>query len=178
MICFDEWGPLELRPVSGASWYPKGKPARHRATFRRLQGTEQFLGFYDIHADCLAGQVRKRKTWRDMLACFRKLRGCYPPTCRLYVVMDNLSVHKKAEVQAYMASHRMEPVWTPTEASWLNAIEAHFGSMKTFVVNNSDDPDHETRRRRIYRYLTWRNKQHHASNCPLKQLRRIKLDGH
>ena len=164
--------------MAGASWYRKRHPARQRATYRRLQGVEQFLGFYDVHADCLTGQVRKRKTSQDLLACLQRLRGCYSKHYRLYIVMDNLSAHKKAEVLAYMSSHRMEPVWTPVQASWLNLIEPHFGPMKKFVLSNSDDPDHATRRRRIYRYLTWRNKQHGSSHFPLKQLRRIKLDGH
>lgn len=92
--------------------------------------------------------------------------------------MDNLSAHKRIEVIQYMARNRMEPVWTPTEASWLNLIEPHFGPMKKFLLDNSDDPDHEVRRRRIYRYLTWRNKQHASSECPLTAIRRIKLDRH
>jgi transposase len=164
--------------MAGTSWYPRGHPVRYRATYRRLQGVEQFLGFYDVYADCLVGQVRKRKTWKDVLVGLQRLRGCYSKGYRLYIVMDNLRTHKKAEVLDYMARNRMEPVWTPTYASWLNVIEAHFGSMKKFVLNNSDDGDHRTRRRRIYRYLTWRNKQHGSSDCPLTQLRRIKLERH
>jgi hypothetical protein len=38
-----------------------------RATYRRLQGTEQFLGFYDVHADCLSGLFRRRKRVLDMI---------------------------------------------------------------------------------------------------------------
>ena len=41
---------------------PMGARRPPRATYRRLQGTEQLLAFYDVHADCLVGQVRKRKT--------------------------------------------------------------------------------------------------------------------
>jgi hypothetical protein len=32
-----------------------------RATYHRRKGTEQFLGFYDVHADCLSGLFRRRK---------------------------------------------------------------------------------------------------------------------
>jgi hypothetical protein len=38
---------------------------------------------------------------------------------------------------------------TPTEASWLNLIEAQFGVLKRFTLANTDDPDHVTRRRRV-----------------------------
>jgi hypothetical protein len=50
-----------------------------RATYRRLQGTEQFLGFYDVHADCLSGLFRRRCSFRR----------CYPRK-RLFVILDNL----------------------------------------------------------------------------------------
>ncbi len=61
----------------GRSWAPVGHPQRFRATYRRLWGTEQLLTFYDVYADCLAGQVRKRKTVADLLAVFA---GCAPAT--------------------------------------------------------------------------------------------------
>ena len=38
-------------------------------------------------------------------------------------------------------------VCTPTEACWLNLIEAQFGVLKRFTLANTDDPDHVTRRR-------------------------------
>lgn len=178
MICFDECGPLELRPLHGRSWAPAGHPARLRATYRRLQGTEQLLAFYDVHANCLVGQVRKRKTHRDLLAVFRRLRACYPDDIRLYLVMDNLSSHRHAAVRQYLEAHNMEAVFTPTYASWLNAIEAHFSPLKTFTMQVTDDRDHGARRRRIGRYLTWRNRHAGVRDCPLSRFPSIKLEGH
>ena len=61
VICFDEWGPLELRPLGGRAWARRRRPQRMRATYHRRKGTEQFLGFYDVHADCLRGLFRRRK---------------------------------------------------------------------------------------------------------------------
>ena len=171
-------GPLELRPCSGSGWYERGHPKRLRATYHRTQGTEQLLGFYDAHSDCLVGQVRKRKTHRDLLAVFARLRACYPKEIRVYLVMDNLNSHRHQLVKEFYESNNIEPVWTPTYASWLNAIEAHFGGIRKFAINGSDEPSHNHRRRRIQRYLTWRNQQHSAKACPLTQFRYIKLERH
>jgi hypothetical protein len=66
-VCFDEWGPLELKPIGGVAWARRNHPKRRRATYRRLQGTEQFLGFYDVHEDCLEGLLRKHKRVADIL---------------------------------------------------------------------------------------------------------------
>ncbi len=178
MICYDECGPLELRPLHGRSWAPRGHPARLRATYRRLQGTEQLLAFFDVHANCLVGQVRKRKTHQDVIAVFRRLRACYPDEVRLYLVMDNLNTHRHPAVRRYLAEHDMVAVFTPTYASWLNAIEAHFSPLKKFTLSVTDDRDHRCRRRRIARYLTWRNRAAGVTACPLSKFLRIKLEGH
>ncbi len=74
VVCYDQLGPLELRPIPSMCWAHKRKPQRQRATYSRKRGTEQLYGFYDVHADCLVGRVRKRKTAEDIKACFAKLR--------------------------------------------------------------------------------------------------------
>lgn len=123
-----------------------------RATHRRLQGTEQFLGFYDVHANRLSGLFQKRERLPELGGAFRRLR-------RL----------------------RIRPVWTPTEASWLNLIEARFGVLKRFTLANSDDPAHGVRRRRIYRYLRYRHRKlgtvHHPLNR-IPSIRRFQLEWH
>lgn len=87
-MCFDEWGPLELRPIGGVAWARRKCPLRRRATYRRLQGTEQFLGFYDVHDDCLEGLFYKHKRVVDICQAFERLRQCYRGK-RLFVVLDN-----------------------------------------------------------------------------------------
>ncbi len=43
---------------------------------------------------------------------------------RLYVVQDNWSIHRQPDVVTAVASlPRIEPVWLPTYAPWLNPIE-------------------------------------------------------
>jgi transposase len=178
VVCFDELGPLELRPYAGVGWYPPRHPRRQRATYKRTQGVEQLLAFYDVHDDCLVGQVRKRKTHQDLLAVLARLRTCYPREQRIYLVMDNLNTHRHPLVRAFYELHNIEPVWTPTYASWLNAIEAHFGGVRKSAINGTDEPTHTHRRRRIQRYLTWRNREHGAQACPLARFRYNKLEGH
>jgi len=158
-VCFDEWGPHEIKPIGGVAWAPRRLPRRMRATYHRRSGTEQFFGFYDVHADCLDGLFRKRKRLPQLMEAFRRLRRCYPGK-RLYVILDNLrNVHDNPRFLALLRRLKIEPVWTPTEASWLNLIEAHFGAMKRFTLANTDDPSHAVRRRRIYRYLRYRHQK-------------------
>lgn len=159
VICFDEWGPLELRPIPGLSWARHGQPARMRATYSRSLGTETFLGFYDVHADVLSGVFRKKKCLRELGEAFRRLRSCYPRR-RLFVVLDNLhQIHDNPRFLALARRLRITLVFTPTEASWLNLIEPHFGVLRRATLTGSDDRDHVRRRRRIYRVLRYRHRK-------------------
>lgn len=80
-----------------------------RATYRRLQGTEQFLGFYDVHADCLSGLFRRRKRLVEVCEAFRRLRRCYPRK-RLFVILDNLhNVHDHPRFLALLRRLRIHP---------------------------------------------------------------------
>jgi hypothetical protein len=180
-VCFDEWGPLEIKPIGGVAWAPRNKPQRMRATYHRLKGTELFFGFYDVHADCLDGLFHKRKRLPELFEAFGRLRRCYPGK-KLYVVMDNLhQTHDHPRFLALLKRLRIHPVWTPTDASWLNLIEAHFGALKRFTLANTDDPSHAVRRRRVYRYLRYRHRKLGTQEHRLTRIRGLgvnKLESH
>ena len=143
VVCFDEMGPLELRPYGGSGWYPTRRPKRQRATYKRTRGVERFLAFYDVHDDSLVGLVRKRKTHKDPLAVFARLRARYPKERTIHLAMDNLNTHRHERLRAFYQANNIEPVWTPTYSSWLNAIEAHFGGVRKFAISGADEPMHE-----------------------------------
>ncbi len=66
---------------------------------------------------------------------------------RGHLILDNFSPHKVTEVQRWCRDSNVHLIWTPTNASWLNPIECHFGPVKEFVIRNSDYPDHRELRR-------------------------------
>ncbi len=152
-----------------------------RATYTRTMGTETLLGFYDVHADVLSGIFKKRKRVREVAEAFRRLRSCYPDKT-LYVVLDNLRlVHDHPRFLDLCRRLGIRLVFTPTEASWLNNIESHFGVLKRATLAGSDDPDHISRRRRIYRYLRLRHRKLGNASHPLTRIRLVtpfKLDRH
>jgi transposase len=163
---------MELRPMHGVCWARKGHTQRIRATYSRKSGTEQLLAFYDVHEDVLTGTVHKRKTSEDILQAWKRLRLCYPLKERIFLVMDNLSSHWKKSLVEFAEKNRMKLIATPTYASWLNAIEAHFTPLKKFCITNSDDQSHLDRRKRIYRYFTIRNKEAGSNSCNLNIFRK------
>ena len=158
MICLDEFGPLNLRPRSGAGWFARGRPARMRATYDRTHGVRHILTTLDLATDMLTYRIHRCKRWIELLAFLKVLRARCSEG-RLYVVIDNFSPHGRREVRDWCAANDVELVFIPTYASWLNWIEAEFMALRYFALNGSDYATHAERGAAIRGYVTWRNRR-------------------
>ena len=49
----------------------------------------------------------------------------------------------------------------PTNASWLNRIEAQFQALRYFTLDGTDHRSHEEQNSMIRRYIIWRNRNAH-----------------
>ncbi|GAA0731158.1 hypothetical protein GCM10010199_47320 [Dactylosporangium roseum] len=85
------------------------------------------------------------------------IRKARPDGAPVYVILDNLSVHKGKAIRAWVARNRVELCFTPTYSSWANPIEAHFGRLRIFVVAGSNHPNHPVATQALHDYLRWRN---------------------
>lgn len=156
-FAFDEFGPLAIKPDGGSCWTEKGKPQRLRANYHKPHGTRQFFGCYSIGQDELFGVVEQRKGWVSTLRALQSIRAFLDDGEQIYVILDNLNHHKKLEVREWCDANNVELAFTPTYSSWANPIEAHFGPLREFVLNNSDYENHAGLARAIRSYLRWRN---------------------
>lgn len=73
------------------------------------------------------------------------------------MILDNLSAHKGAKIRRWAQKNKVELCFTPTNASWANPIEAHFGPLRQFTLANSNRPNHAVQTRELHRCLRWRN---------------------
>jgi hypothetical protein len=53
----------------------------------------------------------------------------------------------------------VELVYTSTNASWLNRIEAQFTALRYFTLDGTDHGSHRDQASMIRRYLAWRNRR-------------------
>lgn len=158
VICVDEFGPLNLQPRPGRGWFPRARPRRLRATYHRTGGVRQMFAALDLGSGQMFYRFRDRKRWTEFGDFLRQLRRRFPDG-KLYIVCDNYSPHKKAEVRAWCADNNVELVFTPSNASWLNWIECEFTALRYFTLNGSDYPSHDAQQRAIAGYIRWRNKR-------------------
>jgi transposase len=156
-FAFDQFGPLSIRPAHGTSWARRKKPSRLPATYHRTHGIRYFHGCYSLGDDQLWGVVRRRKGGDHTLAALKSVRAARPGGYRLFVILDNLSANKTPAIRFWAGRANVELCFTPTNASWANPIEAQFGPLRTFVMGDSDHPNHVVLARRLQDYLRWRN---------------------
>ncbi len=141
VICADEFGPLNLLPRAGRGWFPARRPRRLRATYNRTQGVRHMFGALDLATGQMHYRIRDRKRWTEFLAFLKSLRARWPGQ-KLYVIVDNYSVHKRREVRKWAADNAVELVFTPTCSSWLNWIESEFAALRYFALNGTDHRSH------------------------------------
>ena len=58
-------------------------------------------------------------------------------------------------------ANNVGPAYMPTNASWLNRIEAQFQASRYFTLDGTDHRTHEEQNSMIRRYIIWRNRNAH-----------------
>jgi hypothetical protein len=160
VVCFDQIGPISLRPTHGAGWARKRRPERPRATDNRRHGVRYGFGAYDVGGDRLRLRPRRRRAGADTLAFLRQIRPCYPRHLRIHWIQDGLSANRTPDIRAFAATNNIELVPTPTYASYLNRIEPHLRPITEFVVNNADYRDWDAFAHALARHVQHRNGPH------------------
>ena len=54
--------------------------------------------------------------------------------------------------------NNVELAYVPTNASWLNRIEAQFTALRYFALDGTDHQSHHAQAGMIRRYIAWRNR--------------------
>jgi transposase len=181
IFCVDEFGPLNLQPRPGRQWTaiggkhkePGRAPRRRmRATYTRTAGIRHLLAACELGEDKLYGHIKPRKTRARFLEFCRYLRSLYPVTTRIAIICDNFSPHlttrRDGRVGAWAAAANVEIAYTPSNASWLNRIEAQFTALRYFALDGTDHASHKEQASMIRRYIIWRN--NHAYDDRLRRI--------
>jgi transposase len=183
VICMDEFGPLNLLPRPGKQWAPRAvksestsqdlpRRRRRRATYTRKNGVRHLMAAYDLNRDKPYGHIKVTKDRTRFLEFCRYLRTLYPPDIRMAIVMDNFSPHLSTRVDTrvgdWAETNNVELAYVPTNASWLNRIEAQFQALRYFTLDGTDHKSHEEQNSMIRRYIIWRNRN--AQDITLREL--------
>lgn len=101
-----------------------------------------YLPVMILSLDKLFGIIRRRKRGKEFTSFLKIIRRRYPNERRLIVILDNFSPHKKKEVFNWCRRNGVWLIFTATNTSWMNRIEAQFGSVSYFVLKSSYPKNH------------------------------------
>jgi transposase len=139
---------LPLRP---------GQIERRTHDYKR-NGTTSLYAAFDILTGKVIGRTTKRHRAKEFLDFLRQIDRSTPRELDLHLILDNSSTHKTAEVQTWLANHpRFILHFTPTSASWLNAVEGWFSQLERRAIHRGVFTSVEELRNEIHRYITVHN---------------------
>jgi hypothetical protein len=137
---------------------------RRRATYTRPHGVRHLLAAYDLSRDGCT-DIKPRKRRGKFLAFCRYLRTLYPPRGTAGYRAGQLqpaSVHPhRPPGRQLAAANNVELAYVPTNASWLNRIEAQFQALRYFTLDGTDHISQVEQASMIRHYITWRNQNAH-----------------
>lgn len=101
-------------------------PAAQTHDYTRHSTTTLFA-VIDVLAGTVLGRCMQRHRNSEFVRFLNAVEAAIPPGKAIHAILDNVATHKHPKVRAWLARH---PRWTfrftPTSASWLNAVEGFF----------------------------------------------------
>ncbi|WP_455229607.1 IS630 family transposase [Geopseudomonas aromaticivorans] len=107
-----------------------GQVERRTHDYKR-HGTASLYAAFDILTGKVIGRITQRHRAKEFLDFLRQIDRSTPAELDLHVILDNSSTHKTAAVREWLEKHpRFKLHFTPTSASWLNAVEGWFAQLE------------------------------------------------
>jgi transposase len=96
----------------------------------KRHGTTTLFAALNVLDGTVIGQNMKRHRHQEFIRFLNAIEARVPKRKAIHAVVDNYATHKHPKVREWLARH---PRWTfhftPTSASWLNAVETFFAKL-------------------------------------------------
>ena len=107
----------------------KGRCGTMTHDYKR-HGTTTLFAALDVLEGRVIGQCMARHRHQEFIRFLNKINRETPPARELHLIIDNYATHKHPKVRAWLERHRRFHFhFTPTSASWLNAVEGFFAKL-------------------------------------------------
>jgi len=136
----------------------EGKNRKLTSTYKR-NGTACLLAALHVHKGNIDGKCVEKNNHENFLEFLKELYLNYGNK-KLYIIADNLSVHKHDKVKKWLKKHKnIEMFFTPTYSSWLNQIEIWFGIFSRDVLKDGVWDSKEELIECIMKYIKYYNEK-------------------
>lgn len=122
-------------------------------------GTASLYAAFDVATGKVLGSVTSQHRATDFISFLEKIDRSVPRRLELHLILDNSSTHKTPEVVAWLAARpRFQLHFTPTSASWLNAVEGWFSLLERRSVRRGSFNSVAELRAELRRFIAAHNK--------------------
>ena len=96
----------------------------------KRNGTATLFAALNVVEGTVLGRCMQKHTHREFIRFLNAVERAVPAGKMIHAIADNYATHKHPKVRAWLARH---PRWvfhfTPTSASWINAVENFFSAL-------------------------------------------------
>lgn len=162
VVCVDEKTQIQALRRRFPGRLPAPSAAgRYEFEYRR-GGVIALIAALDIRTGQVFAQCRRRRKAADLIAFMQALASRYP-SGPVYVVWDNLDIHRDGPDRRWTAFNRRHGkrfhfVYTPKHASWMNQVEIWFSILQRRVIRFGDFLDRADLRRKLERFVAQWNR--------------------
>jgi transposase len=130
-----------------------GIAVRREFEYRR-HGTAVLFAGLKVHEGTVAGWVSDSTKSDNFVAFLADLVAQTPTGLDLHCIVDNLSAHTTAKVDAFLAANpHVHLHFTPTHASWLNQVELFFSILERRLLRRGEFDSVEHLSERIIAFI-------------------------
>ena len=115
-----------------------GRPATRTHDYAR-HGTTTLFAALNVLEGTVLGRCMQRHRHQEFIRFLNAVEASVPAGKVIHAILDNYAVHKHLRVRAWLSRH---PRWTfhftPTSASWINAVETFFSALTRRRLRRGD----------------------------------------
>jgi transposase len=142
VICVDEKPGIQALDRGGQTVLPMrpGILASRSWEYER-NGTIDLFAALKILDGTVVTQFHRRHRHQEFLIFLRAIDESVPKELDVHMILDNLRTHTQPDVEAWFARHpRYKLHFTPTDASWLNMVEAWLSTLTEKQIKRNSFP--------------------------------------
>jgi transposase len=124
----------------------------------KRHGTTTLFAALNVLDGTVLGRCMQRHRHQEFIRFLNAVDAAVPVGKTVHAIMDNYAVHKHPRVRAWLSRH---PRWvfhfTPTSASWINAVEGFFSALTRRRLRRGDFTSLVDLQAAIKRYIAEHN---------------------
>jgi len=125
-----------------------------------LEHIRSLFAALDVATGKVIGKCYRRHRAKEFLAFLRQIDRATPAETDLHLILDNSSTHTTDAIRDWLENHpRFHLHFTPTSASWLNAVETWFAQLERRSIHRGVFTSVVELRDEIHRYIEVHNRK-------------------